>query len=121
IHRNHVFDQDIFLHALQLVLDRSGKTQWIATCPHQQGHVAPRTFCVWLVACEVRFSIESGVIDVADDADDRQPRFILWWSNFYPLANRVTVGPVTPRHLLIDDDDIGLATRVAIVKLATLK
>src|ERR1041384_5277520 len=74
-----------------------------------------------LVSSQIGFCIDPGVIHVADHTGNRHPRLAFRWTNLYPFADGIAVRPVALGHLLVDDDDVGLAAGVALVKLATLK
>src|SRR4051812_15954047 len=111
VHRDDVFDQDVFLRVLQFLLYWSGEAERIPNRSHEDSHLAPGSFRVRLIRREIRLGIESVVIDVADYADDRHPRLIVRWSNLDPFTDRVTARPVTLGHLLVDNDDVRLAAR----------
>jgi len=61
------------------------------------------------IRVECRLGVESKLVHVADDAHDRKPtRLGVKRAKIDALSERISLRPVTPRQVLIDDDVLNL-------------
>src|SRR5215510_11481388 len=72
-----------------------------------------------LVRRQLSVGLQTDVLDIAGDADDGQPGFVLRRADLDALAYRVALRPEAARHALVDDHDFFRA-RVALVEFASM-